>query len=116
MAKASLSKLDVDALLKLRGDVDRQLSSRGRELEEQLSRLGMLQAGPGKGRRRDTSPMRGRKVAVKYRDKSGNTWAGRGAQPRWLTAAIKAGAKRDDFLVDKSAGKPRRKYRRRKKK
>ena len=50
MAKASLSKLDVDALLKLRGDVDRQLSSRGRELEQQLSRLGMLQAGLGKGR------------------------------------------------------------------
>jgi DNA-binding protein H-NS len=50
--------------------------------------------------------MRGRKVVIKYRDKTGNTWAGRGAQPRWLTAAIKAGAKRDDFLVDKSAGKP----------
>src|SRR3979411_2200084 len=109
MAKASLSKLDVDALLKLRGDVDRQLSSRGRELEEQLSRLGMQQAGLGKGRRRDTSPMRGRKVAVKYRDKSGNTWAGRGAQPRWLTAAIKAGAKRDDFLVVNTGGKPRKK-------
>jgi DNA-binding protein H-NS len=55
--------------------------------------------------------MRGRKVAIKYRDKSGNTWAGRGAQPRWLTAAIKAGAKRDDFLVDKSAGKVAKKVR-----
>ena len=105
MAQASLSKLDVDALLKLRGDVDRQLSSRGRELEEQLSRLGTLQAGIGKDRRRGASPIKGRKVAIKYRDKSGNTWAGRGAQPRWLTAAIKAGAKRDDFLVDKSASK-----------
>src|SRR3979411_385118 len=98
MAKASLSTLDVDALLKLRGDVDSQLSSRGRELEEQLSRLGMLQTGLGKGRRRGTSPMRGRKVAIKYRDKSGNTWAGRGAQPTWLTAAIKAGSNRDDFF------------------
>jgi hypothetical protein len=35
----------------------------------------------------------------------------RGAEPRWLTAAIKAGAKRDDFLVDKSAGKVRKKRR-----
>jgi hypothetical protein len=26
-----------------------------------------------------------------------------GAQPRWMTAAIKAGAKRDDFLVGKKA-------------
>ena len=59
MAKASLSKLDVDALMKLRGDVDRQLSSRGRELEEQLSRVGMLQASPGKGRRGFTSSMKG---------------------------------------------------------
>ena len=111
MAKMSLSKLDVGALLQLRTDVDRQLSSRGRELEEQLSRLGMLQAGPGKGRRRGASPMKGRKVAIKYQDKSGNTWAGRGAQPRWLTAAIKAGAKRDDYLVDKSAGKRAKKVR-----
>ncbi len=49
--------------------------------------------------------------AIKYRDKSGNAWAGRGAQPRWLTAAIKAGAKRDDFLVEKSAGKRAKKVR-----
>ena len=48
-------------------------------------------------------------MPIKYRDKTGNTWAGRGAQPRWLTAAIKAGAKRDDFLVDKSAAKKARK-------
>jgi DNA-binding protein H-NS len=111
MAKMSLSKLDVDALLQLRSDVDRQLSSRGRELEKQLSRLGMPQADLGKGRRRGASPMKGRKVAIKYRDKEGNTWAGRGAQPTWLTAAIKAGAKRDDFLVEKSAGKRARKVR-----
>ena len=49
--------------------------------------------------------MKGRKVAVKYRDRSSNTWTGRGAQPRWMTAAIKAGAKRDDFLVDRRAAK-----------
>jgi hypothetical protein len=49
--------------------------------------------------------MKGRKVPVKYRDKSGNTWTGRGAQPRWMTAAIKAGAKRDDFLVDRGAAR-----------
>jgi hypothetical protein len=48
----------------------------------------------------------GRKIAPKYRDKAGNTWSGRGAQPRWMTAAIRAGAKRDDFLIAKPA-KPR---------
>jgi hypothetical protein len=58
-----------------------------------------------------TSTLKGRKVPIKYRDKSGNTWAGRGAQPRWLTAAIKAGAKKDDFLVHKAARKVRKKRR-----
>ena len=40
------------------------------------------------------------KVAVKYRDKAGNTWTGRGRMPRWLVAATKGGkAKKRDFLV-----------------
>jgi DNA-binding protein H-NS len=40
------------------------------------------------------------KVAVKYRDKStGDTWTGRGLQPKWLKAALAAGRKLDDFTV-----------------
>ena len=40
------------------------------------------------------------KVAVKYRDKSGNTWTGRGRMPRWMTAATKGGkAKKENFLI-----------------
>jgi len=43
---------------------------------------------------------RGGKVAPKYRDKGGNTWTGRGRQPRWLTTALKAkGVRKDDFLI-----------------
>jgi DNA-binding protein H-NS len=39
-------------------------------------------------------------VAVKYRDKAGNTWTGRGRMPRWMVAATKSGkAKREDFLI-----------------
>src|SRR5262249_51183580 len=34
------------------------------------------------------------KVAVKYRDRAGNTWTGRGRMPRWLVAATKGGRKR----------------------
>jgi DNA-binding protein H-NS len=42
----------------------------------------------------------GRKVAPKYRDKStGDTWSGRGLQPRWLKAALAAGRKLSDFAV-----------------
>jgi DNA-binding protein H-NS len=40
------------------------------------------------------------KVAVKYRNKAtGETWSGRGLQPKWLKAAITAGAKLEDFAV-----------------
>ena len=113
-----LSLLSIEALLKLRDDVAAALSRKAGALKKELSALGSDYAEVGRiavyGKKKRGS-LRGRKVPIKYRDKSGNTWAGRGAQPRWLTAAIKAGAKRDDFLVDKSAAKPRRKYRRRKK-
>jgi len=40
------------------------------------------------------------KVAAKYRNNgTGETWSGRGLQPRWLKAAITAGAKLEDFAV-----------------
>lgn len=40
------------------------------------------------------------KVAAKYRDTaSGQTWSGRGLQPRWLKAAIASGKKLSDFAV-----------------
>ncbi len=40
------------------------------------------------------------KVAVKYRDKAtGDTWTGRGLQPKWLKAALAGGRKLDDFAV-----------------
>jgi hypothetical protein len=47
--------------------------------------------------------MKGRKIAPKYRDRHGNVWAGRGAQPLWLREAIKGGAKAEDFLIAKAS-------------
>lgn len=42
----------------------------------------------------------GTKVAAKYRNKaSGESWSGRGLQPRWLKAALAAGKKLSDFAV-----------------
>ena len=57
------------------------------------------------------SALKGKKVPPKYRGPSGETWAGRGAKPRWLVAAIKGGKKLEDFLIDKSARKGRKKRR-----
>ncbi len=42
----------------------------------------------------------GGKVAAKYRNAStGESWSGRGLQPRWLKAAIASGRKIGDFAV-----------------
>ena len=40
------------------------------------------------------------KVAVKYRNAAtGDSWTGRGLQPKWLKAALAAGGKIEDFTV-----------------
>lgn len=45
-------------------------------------------------------PRAGAKVAPKYRDAaSGNTWSGRGLQPRWLRDALASGRKLADFMI-----------------
>ena len=116
MAKATLASMSVDALLKLRDDIGNVLSRRASELQNQLSRLGD-HIGVRKKRRRGSS-LKGRRAAVKYRDGSGNTWAGRGAQPVWLRDEIKAGATLEDFAVTKTAASrksaPRKSKKRRK--
>ncbi len=59
-------------------------------------------AGGGKGRsaKRGPSPMAGKPIAPKYKDKEGNSWAGRGRTPLWLVAAEKAGKKGESFSVE----------------
>jgi DNA-binding protein H-NS len=40
------------------------------------------------------------KVAAKYRNaQTGETWSGRGLQPKWLKAALADGAKIEDFAL-----------------
>ena len=109
MAKANLSGMSVEALMDLRVRVDEMLLA---EIEKQLKRMDRAFAVVG-GRKigQGGSVLKGTKVPPKYRSRSGETWAGRGAKPRWLVAAIKGGKKLDDFLIDKSARKGRRKRR-----
>ena len=112
MAKGNLASMSVDALLKLRDDIGKVLTGKANELKHQLSRL---QAETDYGNRGRSSSLKGRKVAVKYRDTSGRTWAGRGAQPVWLREKLKAGAKLEDFAVHKSVASKKSETRRRKK-
>src|SRR5258708_12624868 len=97
----TLSLLSVEALFKLRDDVAAALARKAEALKKELTSLGSDYAQVGRialyGRKK--SSLKGRKAPIKYRDKAGNTWAGRGAQPRCLTPAINAGNNRNHFLL-----------------
>src|SRR5262249_7984979 len=109
MPKINLSGMSVEALMDLRKRVDEMLLERRAELEKQLERFAVV--GGRRVVRGGASALKGRKVPPKYRGPSGETWAGRGARPRWLVDAIKGGKKLEDFLIDKSARKGRKKRR-----
>jgi DNA-binding protein H-NS len=111
MAKVNLSGMTVEALMDLRKRVEEMLLERRAELQKQLGRMDALVGGQRVVARGGRSALKGRKVPPKYRGPSGETWAGRGARPVWLVAAIKRGKKLDDFLIDKSARKGRKKRR-----
>jgi len=100
--------MTVEALMDLRKRVDEMLLERRAELQKQLERMGAIAVvGGTRVVRGGGSLLRGTKVPPRYRSLSGETWAGRGARPRWLVAAIKGGKKLDDFLIDKQRRKRR---------
>ena len=109
--RSNLASMSVEALLKLRDDIEDVLTRKAEQLRTQLSRLGDESASRKKG---GGSALKGRKVAIKYRDNAGIAWAGRGAQPVWLRERLKAGAKLEDCAVGgqatarKKAGRRRR--------
>jgi DNA-binding protein H-NS len=109
MPALNLKSMDVDALLSLRADIDKKLHQKRSELEQQLSRLGLGSVDGGGGFRKTRgrggrgSAMKGRKVPPKYRGPGGETWAGRGATPRWLVALLKQGHKIEEFAINKLA-------------
>jgi DNA-binding protein H-NS len=106
---AKLPGMSIEGLMDLRRRVDEMLHQRRAELEKQLESIAVI--GGARVVRGRGSTLKGKKVPPKYRSRSGETWAGRGAKPRWLVAAIKGGKKLDEFLIDKSARKGRRKRR-----
>jgi H-NS histone C-terminal domain len=103
--RLNLAGMSIDGLITLREDVGLVLSQKSAELREQLERLGFQAESAKRGSRR------GGKVAPKYRDPENpsNTWAGRGAVPRWMQQRIKAGANKEDFLIGVSGRRGRKK-------
>ena len=94
----NLKGLDAQSLLNLRKQIDQRLLELRAELEKQLDAL------IGQPKRKGKSSLKGRKVPPKYRSRSGETWAGRGARPKWMVEALKKGKKMDDFLIERGRG------------
>ncbi len=95
------SSMSIEALMKLRGEVEAALGRKADELQAQLSKLGGSTARAGRGGRR-VSAMKGRKVPPKYRSKENPTftWAGRGATPRCMKDEMKKRKlKKEAFLI-----------------
>jgi DNA-binding protein H-NS len=46
----------------------------------------------------------GQPVTPKYRGPSGETWSGRGRQPRWLAELEATGHNREEFLIESESG------------
>lgn len=79
----------------------RQLMAQyGLTVADLTGRAGANKALRGSGSAGATAGRSGTKVAAKYRDaQTGDTWSGRGLQPRWLKAAMAAGKKLGDFAL-----------------
>jgi len=71
------------------------------KIRELMAEYGLSAADlAGKASKGKTGKTKGGKVAAKYRNSStGETWSGRGLQPRWLKAALAAGRKLDEFTL-----------------
>jgi DNA-binding protein H-NS len=77
------------------------------KLEERLRQL-QTDGVPSETVRRERRPYP--QVLPKYRNPAepAQTWAGRGKQPRWLTAQLRTGKKLDDFRIQSGSGNARR--------
>ncbi|NCT85102.1 MAG: H-NS histone family protein [Comamonadaceae bacterium] len=92
-------------LLAQRAALDEQISqTKERERNEAVAKVKSLMSEYGLTladlSMRTPKPAKVSKVAAKYRNQAtGETWSGRGLQPKWLKAAVAAGAKLTDFAV-----------------
>ena len=86
----------------------REISAEKARLEQRLRQLGhgVLKSDEHVSRARRPYP----KVVPKFRNpkRPSETWAGRGKQPRWLTAQLRSGKKLDDFRIHNSSDHARR--------
>jgi DNA-binding protein H-NS len=101
MKHSDLNSMSVDDLWNLHeivvAELGRKMAAERVRLENRLRQLGSSTDRSVVSRARRAYP----KVLPKYRNPKDEreTWAGRGKQPRWLTAQLRSGRKLHDFLI-----------------
>jgi DNA-binding protein H-NS len=106
MESPNLKAMSVDQLWNLHEELvtelGRKITDEKARLEARLRQIGSPPAEDNGDRARRPYP----KVHPKYRNPKNpqETWAGRGKQPRWLVAQLRAGKKLEQFVIRRSSG------------
>ena len=107
MTPNNLKRMSIDQLWALHAEIDavlaRRISAEKRRLELRLKQL--HPEGTTKGNRNPAHQRRPYpRVFPKYKnpERPSETWAGRGKQPRWLSAQLRSGKTLDDFRIELS--------------
>jgi DNA-binding protein H-NS len=109
MSPRELKMMSADELWSLREQVNAELANKiaaeKAELDRRLQQLGVKPPAAAPRVRRGRRPYP--RVFPKFRNPAqpGETWAGRGKQPRWLTAQLRSGKKLDDFRIPSPSGR-----------
>ena len=104
MTKDALQSMSVDELWTLHEEIGQLLNAKleaeRRHLNERLVSLGQKGPSQTEGSRRRPYP----KVLPKFQNPAepAQTWAGRGRQPRWVSAMLKTGKSIDDLRIRKT--------------
>lgn len=68
-------------------------------LGKKRGRKGAAKKTSGKAVTKKTPRKTSKPVAAKYKGPKGETWSGRGLMPKWLSALVKQGRKKEEFAV-----------------
>jgi DNA-binding protein H-NS len=111
MKRRDFNLMSVNELWALRLEISsvlaKKIAAEKTKLENRLRQL-QTDSVPSETVRRERRPYP--RVFPKYRNPTEptETWAGRGKQPRWLTAQLRTGKKLDDFRIQSGSGTARR--------
>jgi DNA-binding protein H-NS len=101
MTRDELRSMSMNELWDLHEQVDaelgRKIATEKATLDDRLRRLSSMNQPASLKREKRFYP----KVLPKYRNPKnrGETWAGRGRQPRWLAAQLRTGKKLENFQI-----------------